>query len=203
MEEQAGLHARQRIELLPACAAALCKPRRTVGYLSQQAIQTFLRELEQGEVLWNIGAVIRPEGLSNQLLQARYISLCQPLHAFWTVLLATVLQGELQLLSHDQGDDIELMRSLVLGGMLPAGVFGCQREERLTTEHLVKLAQVVEADCRLPLLLQALPDLDIRMQIAQQAIADAALRQAPQLAPGHAQRLQRLGLRAHLQHQRE
>src|SRR5207302_2620299 len=71
MEEQPGLHARQRIEILQSWAAALCKPRRTVGYLSQQAIQTFLRELQQGEVLWNIGAVIRLEGLSNQLLQAR------------------------------------------------------------------------------------------------------------------------------------
>src|SRR2546423_13399339 len=95
------------------------------------------------------------------------------------------------------------MRSLVLGGMLPAGVFGCQREERLTTEHLVKLAQVVEADRRLPLLLQTPAQLNIRMQITQQSIADAALRQAPQLASGHAQRLQRLWLRAHLQHQRE
>src|SRR5205085_5963003 len=96
---------------------------------------------------------------------------------------ATVLQRELQLLSHDQGDDIELMRSLVLGGVLPPRVLGCQREERLSTEHLVKLAQVVEAERCAPLLLQALPDLDIRMQIAQQAIADAALRQAPQSTP--------------------
>ena len=58
MEEQSGLHARQRIEILQSWAVALCKPRRTVGYLSQQAIQAFLRELQQGEILWNIGEEI-------------------------------------------------------------------------------------------------------------------------------------------------
>ena len=100
----------------------------------------------------------------------------------------------MQLLSHDQGDDIQLMRSLVLGSMLPTRVFGCQRKERLAAEHLVKLTQVVEADRRLPLLLQTLAHLGIRMQIAQEPIADAALRQASQSAPGRAQRLQRLGL---------
>ena len=189
MEEQAGLHARQWIEILQSWAAALCKPRRTVGCLSQQAIQTFLRELQQGEILRNVEAVIRLGRLSNQLLQTHHIGFSQLLHAFGQLLLATVVQREMQLLSHDQGDDIELMHSPVLRRLLPPRVFGCQREECLTAEHLVKLAQVVEADCRLPLLLQALPDLDIRVQIAQQAIADAALRQAPQSTPGHAQRL--------------
>src|SRR5438270_8147381 len=162
MEEQPGLHTRQRREILEQCTGALGKPRRIASCLSHQAIQALLGELQQGEILWNIGAAVSPGRLSNQLLQARHIGFSQLLHAFWTVLRATVLQREMQLLSHDQGDDIELMRSLVLGGVLPPRVFGCQREERLSTEHLVKLAQVVEAERRLPLLLQALPDLDIR-----------------------------------------
>src|SRR5437763_14192187 len=106
----------------------------------------------------------------------------------------------MQLLSHDQGDDIELMRPLVLGGLLPTRVFWGRREKRLVTEHLVKLAQVVEADRRLPLLLQTLAHLGIRMQIAQEPIADAALRQSQQLAPDHAKRLWRLGPWSHLQH---
>src|SRR5437588_4532454 len=58
MEEQAGLHARQRIEILQQRAVGVCKLRGTVGYLSQQTIQAFLRELQQGEILGNIGEEI-------------------------------------------------------------------------------------------------------------------------------------------------
>src|SRR5258706_9858603 len=95
------------------------------------------------------------------------------------------------------------MRSLVLGSMVPTRAFRSRCEERLLAEHLVKLAQVVEADCWLPLLLQTPSDLDVWMQIAQQAIADAPLGQAPQLAPRHTQRLQWLGLRPHFQYHGE
>ena len=79
------------------------------------------------------------------------------------------------------------MRSLVLEGILPARAFRREREKRLVAQHLVKLAQVVEAHRWLPLLLQTPAQLGIRMQIAQQPIANAALRQAPQLALGRAQ----------------
>src|SRR5207248_8354147 len=65
MEEQPGLHVRQRIEILQQRAGALCKPRRTSGCLSQQVIQAFLRELQQGEVLRNIGEALSLARLGN------------------------------------------------------------------------------------------------------------------------------------------
>src|SRR5437588_844155 len=86
------------------------------------------------------------------------------------IYLLSVVQRELQSFSHDQGDYIEAMHPLVLGVLLPARVFGGRREERLTAEHLVKLAQIVEAECRPPLFLQAPSDLNVRMQIAQEPI---------------------------------
>src|SRR5438132_9589279 len=139
----------------------------------------------------------------DDLPQASQVGLSMSQHGLCLVELGTVLPEEMQLFSHDQGDDIELMRSLVLEGILPARAFRREREKRLVAQHLVKLAQVVETDRWLLLLLQTLPDLDIRVQIAQQSIADAALRQAPQLALGRAQHGQWLALLAHLQHQRE
>src|SRR5437763_1699532 len=64
----------------------------------------------------------------DDLPQASQVGLSKSQHGLGLVELGTVLPEEMQLLSHDQCDHIELMRSLVLEGILPARAFRRQRE---------------------------------------------------------------------------
>src|SRR5205807_6961005 len=109
MEEQASLHARERIEILHQRAAGR-RSQRLTRQLGPQTLQGFLGERQQREILRNIGVVIRPGrlGHSNELLQARQVGLGQLLYTF-RPLLATVLQREMELFADYERGHIKLM----------------------------------------------------------------------------------------------
>ena len=92
MEEQTSLHARERIEILQHRTAGR-RSQRLARQLGPQAIQGFLRDLQQREILGNIGTVMRSgrQRYSNELLHARQVGLGQSLYACCLLRLATVL----------------------------------------------------------------------------------------------------------------
>src|SRR3954447_16236230 len=105
----------------------------------------------------------------------------------------------MQLVLDDHGEDIQLVDALVLRSVRQSRWLGCKWKECITPHDLIKLAEIVQTHLRFIPALQAASHSGIGVQIAQEAITNAALRKLSHNCFGHPQGLNRLRLSSQFQ----